>query len=325
MDVEQGKLEEELIDKPGTTIGTKFFVLHCLRRPFSMICGFWPLINTAGVFSMAFIVKNIQFFDTVSCLFMRLHFSTGCYDTKITQCAWSMDVMEWVRTQTWAMRVHVIHFEKWTCEVWCSHTPSVAADYCQLKKNRHVWGFMKRRHSQQVSPFCHVALCMSSVADFLVDCHELHQESFHCHQDEELDDGCRCWCCQNGIGASCSSPDSQWRRCNVVNASLESEWCLLGPISRLIERDPPILFASKVLILRHSKSVIFLRILENLDTHFFTSIDFELRFTKCGIFLEAIVHPFKTSLDASLSQIMGNMMVSLLFSFPNEVAPFKMT
>ena len=28
MDVEEGKLEEELVDKPGTTIGTKFSVLH---------------------------------------------------------------------------------------------------------------------------------------------------------------------------------------------------------------------------------------------------------------------------------------------------------
>ena len=34
MDVEEGKLEEELIDKPRTTIGTKFSVLHCIRIPF---------------------------------------------------------------------------------------------------------------------------------------------------------------------------------------------------------------------------------------------------------------------------------------------------
>ena len=25
---------EELVDKPGTTIGTKFSVLHCIRIPF---------------------------------------------------------------------------------------------------------------------------------------------------------------------------------------------------------------------------------------------------------------------------------------------------
>ena len=31
MDVEEGKLEEELADKPGITIGTKFSVLHCIE------------------------------------------------------------------------------------------------------------------------------------------------------------------------------------------------------------------------------------------------------------------------------------------------------
>ena len=73
MDVEVDKLEEELVDKPGTTIGTKFSVLHCIRIPFLMRCGFWPFIHsyeypcssqsfpsdeTAGVSSRTFIVKN---------------------------------------------------------------------------------------------------------------------------------------------------------------------------------------------------------------------------------------------------------------------------
>ena len=34
MDVEESKLEEELVDKPRTTIGTIFSVLHCIRIPF---------------------------------------------------------------------------------------------------------------------------------------------------------------------------------------------------------------------------------------------------------------------------------------------------
>ena len=74
MDVEEGKLEEELVDKPGTTSETKFSMLHCIRIPFLMRCGFWPLIHsyehpcssqsfpsdrTAGVSSRTFIVKNI--------------------------------------------------------------------------------------------------------------------------------------------------------------------------------------------------------------------------------------------------------------------------
>ena len=65
---------EDELDKPGTTIGTKFSVLHCIRILFLMRCGFWPLIhskeypfssksfpsdNSAGVFSRTFIVKKI--------------------------------------------------------------------------------------------------------------------------------------------------------------------------------------------------------------------------------------------------------------------------
>ena len=52
MDVEEWELEEELADKPGTTIGTKFSVLQCIRIPFFFFlkkkirCGFWPLIHS---------------------------------------------------------------------------------------------------------------------------------------------------------------------------------------------------------------------------------------------------------------------------------------
>ena len=44
--LEEIKLEEELVDKPRTTIGTKFSVLHCIRKPFFMRCGFWPLVHS---------------------------------------------------------------------------------------------------------------------------------------------------------------------------------------------------------------------------------------------------------------------------------------
>ena len=40
VDVGEGELEEELVDKPGTTIGTKFSVSHCIRTPFLMRCVF---------------------------------------------------------------------------------------------------------------------------------------------------------------------------------------------------------------------------------------------------------------------------------------------
>ena len=88
--------------------------------------------------------------------------------------------------------------------------------------------------------------------------------------------------------------------------------------SRFLERDPPILSASKVLFLRHSIGEIFLRVLVHLETDFFNSINFELRFTKNGTFQESIVNPFETLLEAS--QIMGNMMFFLFFSLPKSMA-----
>ena len=98
--VEVGKLEEELADKPGTTIGTKFSVSHFIRIPFLMRCGFWPLIHSyeypcssqsfpsdeaAGVSSRTSILKNILLFFDISCgLFVRLHFTIGCYNRRRT-------------------------------------------------------------------------------------------------------------------------------------------------------------------------------------------------------------------------------------------------
>ena len=92
-------------------------------------------------------------------------------------------------------RMNVNHCEKWT--VWgvvftlpvgCSKLLAAVNDLTAtnlLKKleSRHVWGFVKRRHKQRISPFYHVVLHLSSVVDFLVNCHELHQESLHCHHD----------------------------------------------------------------------------------------------------------------------------------------------
>ena len=37
---------EEELDKPGTTMGTKFSVLQIIRIPSLMRCGFWPLIHS---------------------------------------------------------------------------------------------------------------------------------------------------------------------------------------------------------------------------------------------------------------------------------------
>ena len=65
-------------------------------------------------------------------------------------------------------------------------------------------------------------------------------------------------------------------------------------------------FLAKVLVFRHTIGEIFLRVLVHLDAYFFSTINAELRFTKCWIVLEAIVNPSKTFLDESLSQIMGS-------------------
>ena len=65
---------------------------------------------------------------------------------------------------------------------------------------------------------------------------------------------------------------------------------------------------------------IFLRKLVHLDTDLFISIMFELRFKKFRSVQKTIVNPLKTPLDASTSQIMGNMTVSLIFSFPISMA-----
>ena len=46
LEVDESDPEDEFADKPGTTIGTKFSVLHCKRIPFWMRCGFWPLIHS---------------------------------------------------------------------------------------------------------------------------------------------------------------------------------------------------------------------------------------------------------------------------------------
>ena len=95
----QGDPEDEL-DKPGTTMRTQFSVLHGILIPFSMKCGFWPLIHSQEfpvssrklckrwdcwrVLEDFHSQEYVQFFDMHRCLFMRLHFSIGGYDYRRT-------------------------------------------------------------------------------------------------------------------------------------------------------------------------------------------------------------------------------------------------
>ena len=170
---------------------------------------------------------------------------------------------------TWATRVCVSlvvqHWENVTCEVCCSNKKILQSVTSEQ---------LCEETAQRVFPSYHAALYMS----FLVNCHELHQESFHCHQDvlDEEDEGCHCWYCQEGIGASRSSPDSRCRRCNYVNASLKSERSFIGSLRPDVLREIHQFFkVSKVLVLRRTIGEIFLRVLVHLDAYFFSSINAE--------------------------------------------------
>ena len=87
---------EDELDKPGTTIGTKFYY------PNPVFNEMWFLAIDPFVGIPVFIAKlskrqycwrviedfqsqeYIQFFDIHNCLFMRLHFSIGGYDYRRT-------------------------------------------------------------------------------------------------------------------------------------------------------------------------------------------------------------------------------------------------
>ena len=100
MGVEVSKLEEELADKPGNTIETKFSVLQIIRIP--SLSGMWFLTIDPFVGIPVFIAKlskrqycwrviedfhsqdKIQFFDSNCGPFVRLHFSIGGCDYRRT-------------------------------------------------------------------------------------------------------------------------------------------------------------------------------------------------------------------------------------------------
>ena len=99
IEVEGWEPEKKLVDKPGTTMGTKFSVLHCIRIPFFMRCGFdrWSIHRSIRFHRKAFkrqycwrvfedfhCQEYIQFFNIHNCLVMRLHFSIGGYDYRRT-------------------------------------------------------------------------------------------------------------------------------------------------------------------------------------------------------------------------------------------------
>ena len=87
MDVEEGKLQEELVDKPRTTIGTKFSVLHCIRIPFFL----WNV-----VFDHWSLRRNIRFhrkaFQTTVLLVCFRELSLSRISTSLTSTVASLCV-----------------------------------------------------------------------------------------------------------------------------------------------------------------------------------------------------------------------------------------
>ena len=99
-ELEGWEIEEELFDKSGTAIGTKFSVLHRVGIPFEkwdVVLDRWS-IHKHSVFIARLSMRQycwrviedfqnqeyIQFIDVNCDLFMRLHFSIGGYDFRRT-------------------------------------------------------------------------------------------------------------------------------------------------------------------------------------------------------------------------------------------------
>ena len=123
------------------------------------------------------------------------------------------------------------------------------------------------------------------------------------------------------MGLRCRSPDSWCRRFNVDNASLKSERFLNGPVfPDLLRKIHQFCLYRKSSDFCHVVREILVRKSVNFDTNFFISIMFELGCTEVRIVQKAIVDPLKTPLEESLFQIMGLMIISLLWSFSISVA-----
>ena len=158
-----------------------------------------------------------------------------------------------LRLEPWATHVRVIRCESTRkCDVWgvlfthlvgCSRLISAVNDLTTTNLQKKILQSVTSERlgeeaSWRVAPFYDAAHFTSSEVPDFDEFYELHQESFHCHHDvlEEEDDGCHFWYCQKGIGASRSSPDSRWRRCNFVNASLMSDRSFIGDVLREIHQ-----------------------------------------------------------------------------------------
>ena len=99
--------------------------------------------------------------------------------------------------------------------IWCSRLLSAVNDLTTFFKilQSVTSEQLCEETARRVSPFYmllfHELRCAGVF--LLMNFHDLHQESIHCHQDvlDEEDDGCHFRYCQEGVGTSRSSPDSR--------------------------------------------------------------------------------------------------------------------
>ena len=174
----------------------------------------------------------------------------------------------------------------------------IATKYRTIKTNSwksFVWDFIQRPNTTGFPVLSYRFACIL-ICQLSLNYYELHQEPLHCHQlEEKLDDGCRCWYFQNGIGLSCRPPDSWCRRFNVDNASLKSERFLNGPVFPDLLRDPPSLFVSNIFWFCHVMREILVCKIVHFDTNIFISIMLELGCTKFRISSSSSFYPSTSS------------------------------
>ena len=110
---------------------------------------------------------------------------------------------------------------------------------------------------------------------------ELHQWSFHCHNDvlDEEDDECHFLYWWNGIGAGRSSSDSRSRRCIFVTASPNSDRSFIGFCQMCSERLTRFSDLSLKLLGRWAIGENFMCHLVHLDGLLLSPTSFELRIT----------------------------------------------
>ena len=161
--------------------------------------------------------------------------------------AWNMDDM--TRTTPWAnVTCDTVmsagqHEKMWRVRVFCSHTPSVAADCYQL------WTILLQLLRKKTK-------------------FELHQFSFHCHHEvlEEEEDECHLWYWWKGIGKGLPSPESRWRRFISVTAFRKSDRSFIGAfLPDLFSEVYQFFLISLVLLRGWATGMVFLRQFVHLD------------------------------------------------------------